>query len=176
MSLIAEYGISVRPDRGLVEVYDPDAYLGSDEAYYRSRTQVVAGDGYHLYLQTSQPDIAVQVVIRVWDTTQKLPEEAEGTVPVSLESETGLLVVNQLSFGPAGEMVLPRPGVYDGHATWSGREATAAYYNTCLQRAAEEQWDAGQIGAAWRQRPTVEQYTLDLWFVREPEPEGEWDE
>ncbi|MFE5715138.1 hypothetical protein ACFQ7J_30490 [Streptomyces sp. NPDC056501] len=176
MSLITEYSTSARPDRGLVEVYDSDAYLGSDEAFYRSRTQVVAGDGYHLYLQCLQPDIAVQVVIRVWDTPQKPPEDAEGTVPVSLESETGQLVINQLSFGPAGTMDLPRPGVYDGHAAWSGRETTAAYYNTCTQRGAEEQWDDQQIGAAWRQCPTAEQYTLDLWFVRESEPEGEWDE
>ncbi|MEW5630065.1 hypothetical protein AB1388_26390 [Streptomyces hydrogenans] len=173
MSLITECSISARPDRRLVEVYDSDAYLGSDEAYYRSRVQVVAGDGYHLYLQCSQPDIAVQVIIRVWDTPQKPPEDAEGTVPVSLESETGRLVINQLSFGPAGEMLLPRPGVYDGYASWSGREATAAYYNACIQRAAAEQWDAEQIGAAWRQCPIPEQYTLDLWFVRESEPEDE---
>ncbi|MFH9742602.1 hypothetical protein ACH4MA_33540 [Streptomyces roseolus] len=176
MSLITEYSINARPDRQLVEVYDSDAYLGSDEAYYRSKTQVVAGDGYHFYLQCGQPDIAVQVVIRVWDTPQKPPEDAEGTVPFSLESETGRLVINQLTFGPAGEMVLPRPGVYDGHAAWSGREAVAAYYNACIQRGVEEQWDAEQIGAAWRQCPTTERYILDLWFVRESEPEDDWDE
>lgn len=50
MSLLTEYSTDVRPDRRLVEVYDSDAYLGSDEALERSRTQVVAGDGYHLYL------------------------------------------------------------------------------------------------------------------------------
>ncbi|GEB57301.1 hypothetical protein GCM10017674_60180 [Streptomyces gardneri] len=87
--------------------------------------------------------------------SQKPPEDAEGTVPVSLESETGQLVVNQLSFGPAGTTDLPRPGVYDGHAAWSGREATAAYYNTCTQRGAEEQWDDQQIGAAWRSAPRL---------------------
>ncbi len=81
-----------------------------------------------------------------------------------------------MGFGPAGVMDLPRPGVYNGHAAWSGREATAGYYNTCIQRGAEEQWDAEQIGAAWRQCPTTEQYSLDLWFVRESEPEGDWDE
>lgn len=174
VSLIIEYSASARPDRRLVEVYDSDAYLGSDEAFYRSRAQVVAGDGYHLYIQCGQPDIAVQVVIRVWDTPQEPLEDAEGTVPISLESETGRLVINQLFSGPAGEMVLPRPGVYDGYASWSGRKATATYYNTCLQRGAEEQWDAEQIGAAWRQCPTAERYALDLWFVRESKPQDEW--
>ncbi|MFB7611202.1 hypothetical protein [Streptomyces gardneri] len=43
--------------------------------------------------------------------SQKPPEDAEGTVPVSLESETGQFAVNQLSFGPAGTTDLPRPGV-----------------------------------------------------------------
>ncbi|MGW6836286.1 hypothetical protein ACWGCI_23170 [Streptomyces sp. NPDC054949] len=176
MSLITEYSTTARPDRRIVEVYDSDAYLGDDEALQRSRTRVVAGNGYHLYLHSLQPDIEVQVTIRVWDTPQKPPEDAEGTVPFSLESETGQLVVNQLTFGPAGMMDLPRPGVYDGHAAWSGRDATAAYYDTCLQRAVDEQWGPEQIGTAWKQCSTAEQYTLDLWFVRESEPEDEDDE
>ncbi|GAA3092173.1 hypothetical protein GCM10017562_74240 [Streptomyces roseofulvus] len=149
MPLITTFSTNVRPDRRLVEVHDSDAYLGSDEAWERSRTQV-------------------------WDTPQQPPEDAEGTVPVSLESETGQLVIMQLTFGPAGEMDLPRPGVYDGHAAWKGREA-AASYNTRIKHAAEQQGDAGQLGAAWRQCPTTEQYTLDLWFVRESEPEDDWD-
>ncbi|MGW6834453.1 hypothetical protein ACWGCI_13700 [Streptomyces sp. NPDC054949] len=61
--------------------------------------------------------------------------------------------------------------------TRSGRDAAAAYYDTCLQRAVEEQWSAEQIGAAWRMCPAAEQYTLDLWFVRESEPEDDdWSE
>ncbi|MFC8176687.1 hypothetical protein [Streptomyces sp. NPDC057325] len=176
MPLITEYSTNARPGYRLVEVYDPDAFLGDDESLQQSRTQVVAGNGYHLYLQTSQPDIEVQVTIRIWDTPRRPPEDVEGTIPVSLESETGQLVVNQLTCGPAGVMDLPRPGVYNGHAAWSGREATAGYYNTCIQRGAKEQWNAEQIGAAWRQCPTTEQYSLDLWFVRESEPEDDWDE
>ncbi|WP_329403240.1 hypothetical protein OG523_02845 [Streptomyces virginiae] len=170
MSLITEYSTTARPDRRIVEVYDADAYLGDDEALQRSRTQVVAGNGYHLYLHSLQPDIEVRVTIRVWETPQKAPENAEGTVPVALESETGQLVVNQFTFGPAGMMDLPCSGVYDGHAAWSGRDATAAYYDTCLQRAGDEQWGAEQIGAAWKLCSTAEHYTLDLWFVRESEP------
>ncbi|HZH27297.1 MAG TPA: hypothetical protein VEY95_08950 [Azospirillaceae bacterium] len=56
------------------------------------------------------------MIIRVWDTPPTPPAAAEGHVPVSIESETGTLVVNQLEYGPAGEMTLPRPGVYEGHA------------------------------------------------------------
>ncbi|MFJ6518634.1 hypothetical protein ACIQJ4_10325 [Streptomyces filamentosus] len=175
MSLITEYSVRVRPDRRLVEVYDSDAYLGSDEAYHRSRTQVVAGDGYHLYLQCGRPDSAVQVIIRVWATPRRPPEDAEGTVPVCLESETARLVISQPTFGPAGEMVLPRPGVYEGYAAWSGRQAAADSYDSCLQRGAEERWGAERIEAAWKQRPMLEQYVLDLWFVRESEPEDEED-
>ncbi|MFI8515430.1 hypothetical protein ACIGHB_30305 [Streptomyces sp. NPDC085460] len=174
--LIAEYSTNARAYYGLVEVYDSDAYLGDDESLQRSRTQVVAGNGYHLYLQASQRDIEVQVTIRIWDTPQRPPRGTEGTTPVSLESETGQLVVSAPTSGSAGVMDLPRPGAYNGHAAWSGREATAAYYNTCIQRGAEEQWEAEQIGAAWRKCPTTEHYTLDLWFVRESEPEDDWDE
>ncbi|MFD8014303.1 hypothetical protein [Streptomyces sp. NPDC058955] len=176
MPLITEYSTSARPDRGVVEVYDSDAYLGSDEALRRAQTEVVAGDGYHLYLRCLRADIPVHVTIRIWDTPQKPLHDAEGMVPISLDSGTGQLVINQLFLGPAGEMALPRPGVYDGHAAWTGREAKAAYYRMCTQRAADERWDAAQIEAAWRQCPTTEQFTLDLWFVGESEPEDEWDE
>ncbi|MFG2987207.1 hypothetical protein ACGFYQ_39235 [Streptomyces sp. NPDC048258] len=173
MPLIAEYSTAAQPDRRIVEVYDSDAYIGDDEALKQSRTQVVAGNGYHLYLHSLQPDIEVDVVIRIWDAPQQPPTEAEGTTAVSLESETGLLVVNQLTYGPAGEMTLPRPGVYEGHVAWNGRDATAAYYETTLRRAAEEQWCPERIGASWKQCPDAEQYILDLWFVRESEPEDD---
>lgn len=166
MPLIAEYSTNARPDRGIVEVYDSDAYPGDEEALARSRAQVVAGNGYHLYLHSLQPDIQVEVTIRIWDSPQKPSDDNEGTVPVTLESETGQLVVNQLTFGPAGVMDLPRPGVYEGHAAWSGRQAAAAYYNTCLRRSVQEEWSSEQIGAAWKQSPSAERYVLDLWFVR----------
>ncbi|MFF4174068.1 hypothetical protein [Streptomyces sp. NPDC001744] len=174
MSLITEYSTNVLPGHMLVEVYDADACLGDDEAFLRSRTQVVAGNGYRLYVQTGQRDIEVRVAIRIWDAPRKPPEDAEGVVPVSLESETGQLVVSEIAFGPSGVMDLPRPGVYGGHATWSGREATVAYYRRCHRLAAEERWEAGRLEAAWKQCPAVEQYTLDLWFVRESEPEDDW--
>lgn len=101
MPLIAEYSTTARPDRGIVQVYDADAYLGDDETLARSRTEVVAGNGYHLYLHSLQADIEVQVTIKVWDGPQKPPEDIEGTVALTLESETGQLVVNQLTYGPA---------------------------------------------------------------------------
>ncbi|WP_436994743.1 NucA/NucB deoxyribonuclease domain-containing protein [Streptomyces sp. enrichment culture] len=170
VKLITEYSTHARPDRRIVEVYDADAYLGGDEALAASRSRVAAGNGYHLYLHSLQPDIDVHVAIRVWDAPQEPPKGAEGTVPVSLESETGTLVINQFTLGPAGEMPLPRPGVYEGHAWWDGRQATADYYNQCGHRRAIEQWDSRQLRQAWRQCPVQERYVLDLWYVREPDP------
>ncbi|WP_327412014.1 hypothetical protein [Streptomyces sp. NBC_01233] len=73
-------------------------------------------------------------------------------------------------------MNLPRPGAYEGHASWTGRDAAAAYYNASLQRAAGEQWTPDRIGASWQQCPAAEQYTLDLWFARESGPEDEDDD
>ncbi|MFE4263758.1 hypothetical protein [Streptomyces sp. NPDC056883] len=169
MSLIAEYSTTARPHRGIVQVYDANAYLGDDETLARSRTEVAAGNGYHLYLHSLQADIQVQITIKVWDGPQKPPEDIEGTVHLTLESETGQLVVNQLTYGPAGIMELPRPGVYEGQATWSGRDATAAYCDSSHRRSVEEDWSTEQLRAAWEQCPVAEQYTLALWFVRESE-------
>lgn len=57
---------------------------------------MVAGNGYHLYLHTLQPDLGVMVAIRVWNGPQRPPEDAEGWTAVVLESETGDVVVSRL--------------------------------------------------------------------------------
>ncbi|MFJ3880779.1 hypothetical protein ACIPW5_25395 [Streptomyces sp. NPDC090077] len=173
MALITHYSTTARPDRGIIQVYDSDAYIGDDETLQNSRTQVVAGNGYHLYLHSLQPDIPVEIVIRIWDTPQQPPEDAEGVTAVTLEVATGLLVVNQLSYGPAGEVSLPQPGVYGGHVAWKGRQETAAYYGSTIRRAAEEQWTPEQIGSSWGECSAAEQYAFDLWFIRECEPDDD---
>ncbi|MFC3346829.1 hypothetical protein ACFOOM_05115 [Streptomyces echinoruber] len=120
-ALLAEHHVTATPGRRVLEVYDADAHLGDEAALDAAETQVVAGNGYHLYLLSLQPDMKVQVTIRIWDTPPPPPAEAEGHTRVSLESETGILVVGQLDRGPADEITLPRPGVYEGHAWWQNR-------------------------------------------------------
>ncbi|MFD3730442.1 hypothetical protein [Streptomyces sp. NPDC058632] len=170
MSLITEYTVMARPDRRVVEVYDADAHLGDDDTLKASRSQVVAGNGYHLYLHSLQPDIPVQITLRIWDVPQPALAGSEGHTRVTLEAETGELVVNQFTMGPAGGTELPRPGVYEGHASWTGRQETADYYNWCIAQGAAEHWSPDRIGQAWAECPTRESYVLDLWYVREPEP------
>ncbi|MEU5309039.1 hypothetical protein [Streptomyces sp. NPDC021562] len=175
MALLAEYSVTASPDRRVVEVYDADAYLGDQAAMAAAEVQVVAGNGYHLYLLSRQPDIDVKVTVRVWDTPPEPPADAEGHTPVSIESETGILVVNQLTLGPAGQMTLPRPGVYEGYAWWSGREAASAYYDEILKSMTDD-WSLEQIQHAWSQCPADERYVLDLAFTRESEPDDEDDD
>ncbi|MET9800430.1 hypothetical protein [Streptomyces sp. NPDC006368] len=169
MEPLTEYSVTARPDRCIIEVYDVDAYLGDQKALDASRLRVVAGNGYHLYLHSLQPDIPVHITIRTWATPPHPPEDAEGTTPITLESETGLLVINQLTFGPAGECPLPRPGVYEGHAWWNGREATSNHYDQTLRRI-DENWSIEQIGQAWAESPARESYVLDLAFTGPPLP------
>ncbi|MFJ8155145.1 hypothetical protein [Streptomyces sp. NPDC094468] len=175
MALLAEYTVTASPDRRVVEVYDVDAYLGDEAAMAAAEVQVVAGNGYHLYLLSLQSDIDVRITVRVWDTPPKPPAEAEGHTPIGIESETGTLVVNQLTLGPAGEMTLPRPGVYEGYAWWAGREAASAYYDETLTSISDD-WTLEQIRQAWNQCPADERYVLDLAFTRESEPDDEDDD
>ena len=175
MALLAEYSVSATPGRCTVEVYDADAYLGDEAALKAAEQQVVAGNGYHLYLLSLQPDIDVTVTIRIWDNPPTPPADTEGHTPVTLESATGILVVNQLTFGPAGEMPLPRPGVYEGHAWWTGRQAAADYYATFFDQDADD-WPLEQIRQFWDQCPAGERYVLDLAYIREPEPDEEEEE
>ncbi|MDT0385820.1 hypothetical protein [Streptomyces dubilierae] len=159
MALLAEHHVTATPGRRVLEVYDADAYLGDEAAMDAAETQVVAGNGHHLYLLSLQPDMKVQVTIRIWDTPPAPPADAEGHVDVSLESETGVLVIGQLDRGPAGEIALPRPGVYEGNAWWQNRRAAADYYDTTLD----------QLTEAWDSCPVTERYVLDLAYTRAPE-------
>jgi len=174
MALLTEYSCKATPARRVVEVYDADAYLGDDDAMAAARRQVVAGNGYHLYILSLQPDIDVEITIRVWDTPPAPPADAEGQVHVSIESETGILVVNQLEYGPAGEMTLPRPGVYEGHTWWEGRQATADYYESSLDHPTDDTFE-DHLTRAWNNCPVTERYVLDLAYIREPEPVAEDD-
>ncbi|MFJ5271785.1 hypothetical protein [Streptomyces sp. NPDC088358] len=161
MTLLTEYNVNATPGRCIVEVYDSDAFLGDEAALDAAEVQVVAGNGYHLYLLSLQADIEVQVTIRIWDAPPVPPADAEGHVAIDLESETGTLVVGQLDRGPAGEISLPRPGVYEGHAWWENRQATADYYWTTLDRPADDA--AGDpLVQAWKSCPVTERYVLDL--------------
>jgi hypothetical protein len=112
-------------------------------------------------LHSLQPDRTVEVAIRIRDTPRPPPEHAEGTVPVTLESPTGILVAPVP--GPYASVTLPRPGLYQGHASWTGRRATADYYDQRIQRGAAQQWDADRIGQAWQRCSTQERYALHLW-------------
>ncbi|MFD3956809.1 MULTISPECIES: hypothetical protein [Streptomyces] len=170
MQPIAEYNFSAHPDRCSVEIYDADAYLADEAAMKASRQQVVAGNGYHLYVHSLQSDIQVGVRIRIWPMARDIPGQAEGFTPVSLESETGILVIGQLTLGPAGEMELPRAGLYEGIASWTGREAVAAYHDDIL-RQIDDDWGVEEISRAWRECPFTEEYVLDLSFSRPSTPD-----
>lgn len=61
----------------------------------------------------------------------------------SIEFEIGILVVGQLDRGPADEVAVPRPGVYDGHAWWVNRQGTSAYYDSTLARLTDDSPETG---------------------------------
>ncbi|MFD7916832.1 hypothetical protein ACFV30_40120 [Streptomyces sp. NPDC059752] len=175
MTLLTQSTTLARPSYRLVEVYDSDACLTDETAIAAAQRNVVGGNGYHLYMRSLQSDLKVEVIVRVWDGPQPPPAEVEGSMAVSLESETGLLVIGQFTFGPAAEMSLPRPGVYEGNVSWAGRVAAAEYYEHTL-RQVEGDWSTARIRQLWDDNPQPEQYTLDLWYVRESEPVDDEDD
>lgn len=172
MALLADYSVAATPGRRVLEVYDADAYLSDPAAMDAAELQVVAGNGYHLYLISLQSAIPAHISIRIWDTAPAVPADAEGHVPISIESETGTLVINQLEFGPAGEITLPRPGIYEGHAWWSGRQAAADYYDSYLEQDIED-WTSEQTRNYLAGCPAQERYVLELAYTCEPLPPDE---
>ncbi|GAA2241836.1 hypothetical protein GCM10010104_41770 [Streptomyces indiaensis] len=57
---------------------------------------------------------------------------------VGLAAETGILVIGRLDHGPADDLTLPRPGVYEGHAWGQGRQAAADYDDTTLDQLTDD--------------------------------------
>lgn len=175
MGILSEYSVEAVPGRRFIEVYDADAFLEDPAAMDSARRQVVAGNGYHLYLYSLQADIPAQVDIRIWDASPSAPDDAEGHVTITLESETGSLVVSQLSYGPAGEMALPRPGVYRGIAWWTGRQAMGAYYEATLREVASPGQEHRLVDS-WQHAPHTERYVLDLVWTSESCPLSDEDD
>jgi hypothetical protein len=169
MGLLSEFSANAVPVRSFIRVYDADAYLGDAAAMGAARRQVVASNGYLLHLYSLQPDIPTQVDIRIWDAPPPAPGDAEGHVTITLESETGALVVNQLGYGPAGDMTLPCPGVYRGTAWWTGRQAMGSYYEATLRNLAASGPEA-HLSNDWRHTPHTERYFFDLSWESDPSP------
>ncbi|GLV80144.1 hypothetical protein [Streptomyces hygroscopicus] len=169
MGLVAEYSVDATPGSRFTEIYDADAYLDDAAAMDAARHQVVAGNGYHLYLHSLQADIPVRITIRIWDAPPPCPpSDAEGSTTVTIESATGNLVINQLTYGPAGAMDLPRAGFYEGFSWWTGRQAMRDYYDTVLSQLADSGRSA-RLPNNWRHTQNTERYFLDLMWVREPQ-------
>ncbi|MGW7344962.1 hypothetical protein [Streptomyces sp. NPDC054854] len=163
--LIAELETLACPAYRLLEIRDSDAIVADDEAGVASRTRVVVGSGPHIYISSLQRDIYVQVVIRIWDSPQDPRTDGEGHTPLSFESPTGLISVDELTRGSAASMALP-PGVYEGHAAWNNRQATSDYFDECMDRSLEEDWNSIQLRQAFNECPVLEEYTIALWHVR----------
>lgn len=169
MPLLHEYICTATPGRRVLEVYDADTYPDDTATLQTAEEQVVAGERHHLYLVSLQPAIKAQVSIRVWDAVPQVPADAEGHVTITIESRTGTLVVNELEFGPAGDTTLPRPGVYEGHAWWRGRQAASDYYDGYFDQETDD-WTPEQTRSYFAQCPAGEHYVLDLAHVGEPDP------
>jgi hypothetical protein len=101
------------------------------------------------------PGIPARIEIRIWDTPPSVPTGTEGHTDITLESETGMLVVNQFTYGPVGDMSLPRPGVYEGHAWWTGRQAVRDYHDTALRDLAAS-GQGTRLPDDWRHSPHTE--------------------
>ncbi|MFC5723224.1 hypothetical protein ACFP1Z_23930 [Streptomyces gamaensis] len=176
MALITEIRTLAKPDYEALDISDPEADAVDSEALEDARAHVVASSGYHVYVHSLQRDIKVEVVIRVWDGPQPTPgQSVSGFVRLALESENGVLMVNQFTSGPAGEMSLPRPGVYEGYASWSGREEVVAYRDSVVRQLTSD-WSVEDMRQAWERCPVPERYVLDLWYVRESSAGDEDDE
>ncbi|MEU6862780.1 hypothetical protein ABZ924_05795 [Streptomyces sp. NPDC046876] len=171
MTILAEHRLLAVPDRRVIELYDADAYVGTAAVLDQLDEHVVAGDGYHLYIGSLQSGVGVEVAIRVHDAPPAMWPPADGSTELTLECATGTLIVGEFTAGVAGEVELPRPGVYRVRASWQGRESTAHQASAIRLRAVEEQWNRTATRQALDTLAGSETYGFDMWYLHEPEDE-----
>ncbi|MGK4585604.1 hypothetical protein [Kitasatospora sp. HPMI-4] len=172
-----EFRATAKPDHGLIQVYDSDAYLPDSVAAERCRATVVASSGRQLYLHSLQGTAPAEIIIRVWEGPAPTPEagwEPEGQAAAVLDSPTGLLVIRAFVPEIAGEIDLPRPGIYAAHVSWRGREAAAEQEARLMRRLPEP--DSQELDAVFAAHSDVlETYRIDLWWQFESESDAEDD-
>ncbi|MET8627881.1 hypothetical protein ABZW30_29765 [Kitasatospora sp. NPDC004669] len=171
MPILYEFRTEARPDNGLIEVYDSDAYLTDSEAVRQSRDTVVAGTGAQIYLHSLQGIAPAEVLVRVWDGPAPADRTwaADGERSAVLDSATGEVVIRAFAPDIAGHFQLPRPGVYDGRVSWKGRGAAEDHQNSLRAQLAtpEGQRNSEEVFATHRE--ILESYRIDLWWVAESE-------
>lgn len=173
MPVLAEHRLIAVPDRRVFEIYDADSYLGTPETLDALDEHVAASDGYHMYVGSLQSGVGVEVVIRVLDTPAEHWPQSEGNTQLTLEFTTGTLVIGEFTAGIAGEVELPKPGVYAVRVAWNGRHETADRAADIRLRGAETHASLADIRRELDALEGSERYCFDLWFLREPEREDE---
>ncbi|WP_369185418.1 hypothetical protein [Streptomyces sp. Y1] len=171
MPVLLEYRTEAWPDNGKIVVYDSDATVPSDEALVRSRRDVVAGTGTQVYIHSLQGTAPAEIVVRVWDGPAPADStwEAEGEREVELDTPTGCVVIRAFSPEIAGDLQMPRPGVYEGRVSWKGRQAAEDQQSNLRVELAtpEGQLDSDTVFAA--HHDTLETYRIDLWWTAQSE-------
>lgn len=173
MPILFEFRTEARPDNGLIEVYDSDAYLTNSEAVRQSWDTVVAGTGTQIYLRSLQSIAPAEILVRVWDGPAPADSTwiAEGERSTVLDSPTGEVVIRAFAPDIAGHFQLPRSGVYEGRVSWKGRhEAAAQEAGLHAELSTAEQQSPADTDTIWAAHGEVlETYRIDLWWTSESE-------
>ncbi|MFJ9773933.1 hypothetical protein ACIRVF_22285 [Kitasatospora sp. NPDC101157] len=178
MPILFEFRTEARPDNGLIEVYDSDAYLTNSEAVRQSWDTVVASTGTQIYLRSLQSIAPAEILVRVWDGPAPADSTwiAEGERSTVLDSPTGEVVIRAFAPDIAGHFQLPRPGIYEGRVSWKGRHEAAAQEAALHAELGTakppSQADTDTIWAAHRE--VLETYRIDLWWTSEDDEDEDW--
>ena len=139
---------------------DEDADAVDSDLAAASRENVVACDGYQMYIGSQQADIPVRVVVAVWpDDPHRGVEAWDGEVVTTLFCRTGHFLLREMAGGVPGDWQLPATGRYDVRLRWRNREITeqAAHGGTPVLD------DAAFHG--------LEEYCVDMWLSADQEEE-----
>lgn len=151
----------------LVRDADADADIDGGATMLRANRDVVASNGYQLYLGSLQESGKVSVRLQVWDG----PRSAEltdwsGQVDARLTLNTGLVIVEEITSGPAAEWRLPTgAGEYAVRAYFRHREEKADRVSRIYQEASAGGWTTGRVMESLNEVDGLEEYLLYLWRV-----------
>lgn len=165
MTLLAQFETMAKPWYHVIDLHD-SACETNEEPLKLPGHQLIGGGLQHLYIQCAQDSTRVRIHLRVWNCEPELAQEGWSEAEsAELACESGTLLVNQWTVGPAAEWKLPAAGVFQTQVRQQGRKTVVEKVADVWEEADEEGLTTEETITRLHALDGTEQYLVDFWLT-----------